>query len=101
MLRLQRLEAANAELGKEKARLEEELSECKQLLKSECQASQNLSLSLDSETQIRMQLEAEVRDLVQRVQAQKETEADGRHRRTTLSLTYHFREEASQHSRRL
>ncbi|KAH7731033.1 Myosin head [Aphelenchoides avenae] len=78
LLRIQRLEAANTELSKQKASLEEELFECKQLLKSECQASQNLGISLDSESQIRVQLETEVRELRNKVQAVTPSEVEER-----------------------
>lgn len=55
------LEKTNNELKIMKMKLEEQMTDMEQLLKTESQTSQNLTLSLERESELRIQLENQLR----------------------------------------
>ncbi|KAI1733242.1 myosin head (motor domain) domain-containing protein [Ditylenchus destructor] len=65
--RLSQLEAANTELKSVRVRLEGQVEELEQLLKTECQNTQRLSLNMESEVTTRIHLENELRALKQQL----------------------------------
>uniref|UniRef100_A0A1I7S251 Unconventional myosin-XVIIIa n=1 Tax=Bursaphelenchus xylophilus TaxID=6326 RepID=A0A1I7S251_BURXY len=60
---LQKLESQNSELKQSRNQMDEQLRDIENLLKTECQTSQNLANSLERESAMRVRLEAEIRHL--------------------------------------
>lgn len=62
----------NNELRLEKNRLDAQFGEMEQIYKAECQTTQHLTENLEREVETRMQMEAELRALKQKLQQRKE-----------------------------
>lgn len=69
--KLKKFESMNNELRLEKNRLEAQVGEMEQIYKDECQTTQHLTESLEREIETRVQLEANMRALKQKLQKQK------------------------------
>ncbi|KAI6206910.1 hypothetical protein M3Y94_00968700 [Aphelenchoides besseyi] len=73
---IKRLEESMAELQSEKNRISNQLEETEALFNAECRTSQSLTVSLERESEARVQLEAEIRSLKQNLQRREQEELD-------------------------